>query len=512
MPSSFLPGLDVRDSLLGDTSTVDRKPPISVPLQWISWPLVAALVAPAVATTFADPDLWGHLRFGLDVLARGQLGLVDSYSFTQDRPWINHEWLSELMLGIAYRLGDTAGLVVLKTILVAVALTVIAEALKGAFPVVAGAVIVVVAWGTMQLDLTPRPQVWTFIGVCVLCRLLLLPPRRAWLLYVPLLFAVWVNLHGGWIVGAGVLAVWTVCHLRPEEPRRLIASVAVLSALATLINPYGWDMWRFLLQTVRPSRDITEWQPLSLFPLHVTLPYLLTGVTALFATVSRHRPGTDRLAIILLLGIGGVRVNRIAPLWVAATAVLLSPTLTAWSAAVPKQWWTFRVSTRPAVALLMIPGLCAVLAAGLEVRRAVRCIGIAGSWVPDPVAGATLSSAPLRGTMVTSFEWGEYVLWHLSPGVRVSIDGRRETIYTEEVLQKYGELFRQTPSGIAYLRTLNPTYVWMPAALTRLRDALVQDGYRLDLETKQSFVAVRRDAPLVRATGPAPGARCFPGP
>ena len=51
------------------------------------WTFVAVLVT----TTLADPDLWGHLRFGLDMIESRALHTVDPYSFTADRPWINHD-------------------------------------------------------------------------------------------------------------------------------------------------------------------------------------------------------------------------------------------------------------------------------------------------------------------------------------------------------------------------------------------------------------------------------------
>jgi len=44
-----------------------------------------------ICRTPADPDLWGHVRFGQDLLRSGRLSAVDPYSFTSDRPWVNHE-------------------------------------------------------------------------------------------------------------------------------------------------------------------------------------------------------------------------------------------------------------------------------------------------------------------------------------------------------------------------------------------------------------------------------------
>ena len=47
--------------------------------------------------TSADPDLWGHIRFGLDILRDGYVHHIDTYSFASDRPWVNHEWGAEVL-------------------------------------------------------------------------------------------------------------------------------------------------------------------------------------------------------------------------------------------------------------------------------------------------------------------------------------------------------------------------------------------------------------------------------
>jgi hypothetical protein len=40
------------------------------------------------------------------------------------------------------------------------------------------------------------------------------------------------------------------------------------------------------------------------------------------------------------------------------------------------------------------------------------------------------------GNLAVHFNWGEYVIWHLSPSIKVSVDGRRETVYNDEVLKQ----------------------------------------------------------------------------
>jgi hypothetical protein len=68
----------------------------------------------AVTYTSTDPDLWGNVRFGLDILRDGNIPHTDAYSFTTDREWVNHEWLAEVLIGNAFRAGGTVGLILLK--------------------------------------------------------------------------------------------------------------------------------------------------------------------------------------------------------------------------------------------------------------------------------------------------------------------------------------------------------------------------------------------------------------
>src|SRR5215475_4558672 len=97
-----------------------------IELRWQIWLPWLALAALLVSATRTDPDLWGHVRFGLDWLGTRDLPAQDSYSYTQDRPWVNHEWLSEVAMAAAYQLGGSAGLVILKVLVMSGAVAVVA--------------------------------------------------------------------------------------------------------------------------------------------------------------------------------------------------------------------------------------------------------------------------------------------------------------------------------------------------------------------------------------------------
>src|SRR5262245_22573448 len=65
--------------------------------------------------TVADPDLWGHLRFGQDIIRTGSIVQVDRYSYrTAGQTWFNHEWLAEVIFAVIYDAAGPRGLIVAK--------------------------------------------------------------------------------------------------------------------------------------------------------------------------------------------------------------------------------------------------------------------------------------------------------------------------------------------------------------------------------------------------------------
>jgi hypothetical protein len=115
-----------------------------------------------------DPDLWGHVRFGLDLLGTRRIVRPDPYSYVSgDQPWINHEWLAEAVLALVFQLAGPTGLIVLKVAIGALIGLVLARHL-GRLGVGEGIVLA----GTFGL-LWPwlgavRPQMFTFLCLSLL--------------------------------------------------------------------------------------------------------------------------------------------------------------------------------------------------------------------------------------------------------------------------------------------------------------------------------------------------------
>src|SRR5262249_33646347 len=97
----------------------DRRPQRTLPRpvtrsQFWFGAIVQFVILALLSLTAADADLWGHLTFGSDILTSGHVVQVDRYSFTSDLPWINHEWLAEIVMATGWRLGGSLGLVAVK--------------------------------------------------------------------------------------------------------------------------------------------------------------------------------------------------------------------------------------------------------------------------------------------------------------------------------------------------------------------------------------------------------------
>ena len=178
--------------------------------------LMAFLVAFATATTRADVDLWGHVRFGLDLLMSGRLDRVDPYSFTSDRSWINHEWLAELVFAGAWRVAGNTGLIAVKCVSIGATLMLLAATLKRRGAAIRARVSLtgLALAGILQRVTHVRPQLFSVLLFAALVFLLhggrdQSPAPRRLLLAIPLL-GLWANLHGGWIVGVATLGLFSL--------------------------------------------------------------------------------------------------------------------------------------------------------------------------------------------------------------------------------------------------------------------------------------------------------------
>lgn len=479
------------------------------------WPLSVMLgalyligVLALVAQTRADPDLWGHVRFGQDILASGSIPRTASYSFTADQPWVNHEWLAEVAMAASYKAG-TPGLIALLAVVTAVTFLAVALVVRRAGvrgPVAVILLGVAVLGASFQL-MTVRPQLFSMVLLPLLLLVLSVAERRGVvLLAVPPLFALWANLHGGWIVGLGVLGVWVAAGaVRGVIAPLQAAGTVTGAAVATLCNPYGHGLWVFLLETVRVGRtDIEEWQAIWESPLHV-LPWALSLVVLAYGC-ARMRGECWRTLPAIALALLSMRVARLEGFFALAAVALAAP-------GYRDVGRPFRLDRGPTRGELLFAGvlcLAGVGAAAHAASRTATCLPLMTDrefGTPEAEAVLFMSENGLRGGLLSWFDYGQYAIWHLAPGIRVSYDGRRETVYSGQVRQAHQDFYA---GDARYARRLGAHYIWVPKSLPVVQP-LLEDGWVSVFRGSRSVVLAPAGGVFVQ---PAPfrGPRCFPGP
>jgi len=485
----------------------------------------AVLLATTVLalTNHADPDLWGHVLFGQDILNTWSIPAADPYSFTNDRPWVNHEWLAETVMAASYAIAGGVGLVLLKIVVVAAMLAILLWSLRGdRLPTVPGDFLIFLAVAATFSRIIPvRPQLFSLVLFCGLLAVLKQGERQARVLVlIPLLFVAWVNLHGGWLVGLGALLVWSTTRLIAPSTgaaeRRWIASAAILSLLATFVNPYGPGLWGFLYETVGFARpDINDWQPIHRLPVGFVIPWVLSLITALVALGRGGWPANPARAFVcIMLAVGSARVSRLDAFFGLSVALLLGPQVArAWPrSATSRDQPVTNTAGRFAPRSLPLVLASVAVAIGLAIARHPTCLTIDPSWAPEPDVVSIIRNHTQGGRLLTWFNWGEYAIWFFGPELKVSIDGRRETVYSDRMIGDHLDFYFDRPGGRDLAERLTPTMLWLPSGLPVV-SRLVQQGWVPIYRGPVSVVLAANSAP-----GPPPATiaptvrRCFPGP
>jgi hypothetical protein len=487
--------------------------------QWWVRLAVFLFLAIAVSRTVADVDLWGHVLFGRDIVNQREIPVIDPYSFTSDRPWVNHEWLAESVMYLSYWMMGPTGLVALRLLTIVLTAWIVSASLRAEHVSQAGRDLLIMLGVILTLPRTQhvRPQLFSVLLFGVLLLILIRADkghrRPLWL--VPPLMAAWANLHGGWMVGLGTFGLWSAWELIRDArwtARAQTVLILGLSVLATLVNPYGWGLWRFLWETVGVGRaDIGEWSPITSISPGVLTLWLTAVLLAVWSAIRTGRAQRwNYLLLVAVLGLLSYRVSRLDAFFGLAVVMLLQPRVLrgadASVARVPTRRGIRGSAALPISVALLTP---MILSAS---RRPLSCIEMDRvSFLPEGAAVAFARTNHLRGRMLTFFDWGEYAIWHLSPDIQVSIDGRRETVYSPSQIDRHLRIYSDRATD-AEIQTLDADYVWLPRNLevvnrfSRLNWVPIYTG-------RVSIILARNSSQPFQQVPEAPEApRCFPGP
>jgi hypothetical protein len=303
---------------------------------------------------------------------------------------------------------------------------------------------------------------------------------------------------------------------QPWRHRAVLCAAGVSGALATLANPYGFRMWTFLWNTVGFARpDIEEWAPISAIPLGAAVPWIVSVVAAGFVVAKSRRSRRPKdLILVAVLAAAAFRVNRLDAFLAVAVVVLLAPEFA--------RLWSVRPSSGPRTvpmtsryAAMVVTFLVAIvmsMIAGPIVFAQLRCLEPAAVSSPDAGAVDFIEANHLRGNLLNWFDWGEYVIWRFGPDLKVSVDGRRETVYSDALVTAHYRFYRNEPGARDFASQIRADYVWLPRQLP-IVDALRTQGWRPVFDGPSSIVFARptdRRFEFTQGRRSISAARCFP--
>lgn len=399
-----------------------------MPLRLSFWVWTLAILLRPIRSN----DVWWQLASGRWILAHEQIPRVDVFSLTcRGRRWIDFEWLYQVILYGSYRAAGLYGVTALKTLLIAAALGLVLKRLRQAGAPLEAAVAAAVLIGsaasagwTERADLTSllllAALFWALEGIR-LGRL-----RPSLLAAFPPLFALWANLHAGFIIGLGVSGLYAVEFFRSRSmSRRFLAACGALALLATLATPYGWSLWAQIAASMRlvgraPQSEFLPppWDHMALFWIALAFHGLLL-LRALQRRVSVNWIG---LVVAAVLGWEACLHARFAPFFLVCAlpfAVEASLGDPLWTRRRVKSAWL--AGALAALTLLELPG---------------TGFGVDPGRFPQGACDL-VSAKKLGGRFYTAFSFGGYWVWRFAGEPAVFVDGR------SSMVQGYPELWKE---------------------------------------------------------------------
>ena len=402
-----------------------------------------------------EPDFGWHLRTGLDVLQNGlPLPSADPYSHTMpDWPWVEHAWMTDLLVAGIYSAFGALG-VILFFAAVTISAWLLGAAVASASVAIQWLACAISLWVALPY-LGARTQLITLLGLAVLSLLL-----KCWRdgsasvrWWIPPLFLVWANLHGGFvagllqlslIIGTSAIVRWMsdrqiLFSGRFDEPLlswmevRQLTAIMAISAGITLLNPYGWRLYheivdslsnRFMLETLQ------EWQPLSMSGLagRRYALYLAGLIVAMALWYRRIEPVRWVIGVVFLAF--SFRHMRNIPFFLIVSLPFCAQLLSDGYAQLRRRWPSSEVAANRADFAAAVLTAAILMWLGPEHIHRIVLSGTrpaeyfkTTSYPIEAVEWMRANRDQTGQRLYNDYAYGGFLLWWM-PGTRIFIDGR----------------------------------------------------------------------------------------
>lgn len=503
---------------------------------WVRWALPsvadvtfiallgALLFTPLAVRLLSDAGIGWHIRAGQQILATHAIPHVDPFSSTMSaKPWFAWEWLYDVIVGELDAKFGLNGVVWFTAIVIGAVFALLFRVLvaRGTSALVA-LVFVLLAMSASMIHFLARPHVVSWLFTLVWFWVLDSSERESaqtmgkdrWVWALPLLMLAWVNLHGGFVIGFVLLgifwlaAVWTwfgTKEGRIEESLTRIAAgkrawnlvlVGVLSAIASLGNPYGWRLHAHIFSYLSNSflmDHIDEFQSPNFHRLaqKFFLALLLVSVAAL--AVRGRDVRISGVLTELFAVYAGLYASRNIPIASILLAIVIAPLIG--SAGV------FRDLSKQIGAVESRLRGHAWPVGSIVIALAIVANGgrVGSNQVADahfdparmPVSAVDyIADAQLKGPALTADYWGGYLVYRLYPETQVVVDDRHD-LYGEDFLKHYLKMIHAEPGWVDFLSQHDAGYLLLPRSSAIASLLLERNDWESIYEDDVAVVFVR---------------------
>lgn len=424
-----------------------------------------------------DADTGWHIGIGRYILETGTIPRTGIYSYTAaDMPWMSHEWLTELIFALVHNIGGLYGVVVLTALAIAATHSLFFGFLlyRGVNTVLA-VILTIAVITTTSVHWLARPHILsmpiTLVWYMALEAYRLEGKRYIYLL--PLLTILWVNLHGGFMAGLLLIAVYWLGSLldlflskdgnvreRGKKDLLVYSKVGLLAAAASLLNPHGYEALLFPFQIMTQEISVgrvEEWlspnfhqfQPFEymLLSLIVVLCFSLrklrfieAGLVILWTHLSLHSIRYTPIFAIIITPIIAVRLEGIMEEGVEGGHRLLNK-IYAVSQRIQKTSESLNTHILPTIAVFFVLTLVICGSGTLGMSFGERAF----DKEHFPIVAVDFAEKNgVKGRVFNTYHFGGYLIYQGVPKEGVFVDGRADMY--NEFLKNYYDVVDVKPA------------------------------------------------------------------
>jgi hypothetical protein len=395
-----------------------------------------ALQISTTAAVVLDPDIGWHLRTGQWIFENGVIPKTDPFSlYGQGKPWVAYSWLFELII---YGLVKTFGLAGLFVYTVSLSIAITTALLLLIRKIEKNHVIIICLTALAVLAMvpllqTPRPWLLTILLFIIELNVLLAARQTGNyrnLLLLPLLFALWANLHIQFIYGLFVLGIFLIEPLIEEALKCPFSFEKIKSAfnfsnwyillasfLATLATPYHFHLYETLLDIISQLGPYTWGAELQAMSFRDITNWLVLALTLWAVYLLGKKQEVRPFSVLILLTGILLSFRSQRDIWFIVLSAIIVIT-----EAQPLTLERIRLELMKAhlFSVLAIIGFVLIIK-----NHALTEIALNNEIAKRYPAAAldVIKKRGYLGPLYNYFPWGGYLIWH-QPDLLVSMDGR----------------------------------------------------------------------------------------